>query len=301
MNDLEEKVVQWTDREDKTVDPREYYKDHYEGITQTELYHRDRILYQVLGMRRWLDIVPKNKPKKSHQPKELEVERKNKQKTSRFSDPLKEYNARFPGKTSWEVEQVDPALARRLQRHKLTQYLPKANRDTLNKKLSEAGFENSPYGRDTWQYYQQHCAGYSRSRVAREHPGLYERLRVKGLLDQIPKKDHREVLLESRSPYGKDPLGYYHQNYSGITRKVLATSCPGLYERLRKEGLLNEVPLTDQKKVHQKLSPYGEDALAYYRTHHAGETRGEIALNKRGFYERLRKDKLLHKIPPTTE
>ena len=111
MNDLEEKVVQWTDREDKTVDPREYYKDHYEGITQTELYHRDRILYQVLGMRRWLDIVPKNKPKKSHQPKELEVERKNKQKTSRFSDPLKEYNARFPGKTSWEVEQVDPALA----------------------------------------------------------------------------------------------------------------------------------------------------------------------------------------------
>ncbi|MBS3165936.1 hypothetical protein J4444_02330, partial [Candidatus Woesearchaeota archaeon] len=199
MADLEEKVVQWIDREDKTTDPKDYYKEHYDGITQPELYQRDKILYQILAIKKWLDIVPKHKPKKSHQLRISSTEKVDAQRTSKFSDPLEEYKARFPGKTSWEVEQADPALARRLQRHKLTQCLPKANRDVLNKRLSETGFDNSPYGRDTWQYYQQHCAGYSRSRVAREHPGLYERLRVKGLLDQIPKKDHREVLLESRS------------------------------------------------------------------------------------------------------
>jgi RHS repeat-associated protein len=91
--------------------------------------------------------------------------------------------------------------------------------------------------------------------------------------------------------YGDNPLAYYHEHYPGVTRGELRKARPGLYTRLSKEGLLDEVPLAGRR------SKFGDDALAYYHQHFPGMTLGQIAREHPGFYNRLWKDRLIDKIP----
>ena len=43
-----------------------------------------------------------------------------------------------------------------------------------------------------------------------------------------------------------DPLTYYRERYSGLTRYALRKSDPGLYQKLWKKGLLEEVPVKSE-------------------------------------------------------
>jgi len=42
--------------------------------------------------------------------------------------------------------------------------------------------------------------------------------------------------------FGKEPLKYYQEQYTGLTRGQLQVACRPLYDRLRKEGLLENIP-----------------------------------------------------------
>lgn len=88
--------------------------------------------------------------------------------------------------------------------------------------------------------------------------------------------------------YGEDLLAYYRQHYAGVLRSELKQRDRVLYERLRRDRLMAEVPTAF------RVFP---DPLSYFREHYAGVTRVELRLRDPGLYQRLRRDGLLAAIP----
>lgn len=82
-----------------------------------------------------------------------------------------------------------------------------------------------------------------------------------------------------------NPLDFYNEHYSGLTRGELIEEDRSFYDRLRLDGLLEHVPLK------QVPGDFGSDPVAYYHEHYAGLTRGQF------LYRRLRKDGLLEHVP----
>ena len=99
----------------------------------------------------------------------------------------------------------------------------------------------------------------------------------------------RNISKTSRiNKFGQDPLEYYKQNYPGMTRGKLNKKDQSLYNRLRKDGLLEEVPIANR---------IIENPLEYYRQNYLGMTRGKLEKKDESLYQRLRKDGLLEEVP----
>jgi hypothetical protein len=94
-----------------------------------------------------------------------------------------------------------------------------------------------------------------------------------------------------------DPLGYYRKHYAGLTRGELKKKDQSLYSRLLKDGLLSDIPTANLSALAKKRSRFGLDALAYYKKHYQGLTRGELSKKDKGLYDRLWRDGLLNDIP----
>ena len=57
-------------------------------------------------------------------------------------------------------------------------------------------------------------------------------------LEDLVEKESRK-----RRDFGKDPVAYYEEHYSGLARGQLHKEDRSLYNRLWKDGLLENVPL----------------------------------------------------------
>ena len=84
------------------------------------------------------------------------------------------------------------------------------------------------------------------------------------------------------------PIDFYRKHHAGLTRGQLKTQDQSLYKRLRKDGLLSNVPFS---------SKFGDDPVAYYQQHYAGLTRGKLRMQNPSLYKRLRRDGLLDIVP----
>ena len=90
----------------------------------------------------------------------------------------------------------------------------------------------------------------------------------------------------------QDPLDFFREQYDAhTTRGELQKQDRSLYQRLRKDGLLDSVP------VQQVRRDFGDNHLAYYQEHYAGLTRGELAKQDPSLYQRLWKEGLLDNVP----
>ena len=83
-------------------------------------------------------------------------------------------------------------------------------------------------------------------------------------------------------------LAFYRANYKGMTRGELAQRDNALYQRLRKEGLLEQVPTANR---------IIKNAIAFYRANYRGMMRGELKRTDESLYRRLRREKKLGQIP----
>ena len=88
-----------------------------------------------------------------------------------------------------------------------------------------------------------------------------------------------------------EPIDFYRQYHAGLTRGQLKKQDPSLYQRLRRDGLLGNVPVS---------SRFGDNPVVYYQQHHAGLTRGELAKQDPSLYQRLWRDGLLGNVPTKT-
>src|SRR3989338_6094820 len=87
-----------------------------------------------------------------------------------------------------------------------------------------------------------------------------------------------------------DPLLFYEEHYTGITRGILQKENKSLYNRLERDGLLHRIPAIPK-------ADFGEDPVAYYHQNYEGLTRGQVKKENPSLYTRLQRDKLLDKIP----
>ena len=71
-----------------------------------------------------------------------------------------------------------------------------------------------------------------------------------------------------RKDKNQNPLDFFRENYdSEITRGQLNKKDQSLYERLRRDGLLEEVPIANR---------FIKDPLEYYKQNYPGLTRGQL-------------------------
>ena len=92
-----------------------------------------------------------------------------------------------------------------------------------------------------------------------------------------------------RKDKNQNPLDFFRENYdSEITRGQLRKKDFSLYQRLRKDGLLDEVPTFNR---------FIQDPLEYYKQNYQGMTRWQLQKKDSSLYERLRKEGLLGEVP----
>ena len=101
-------------------------------------------------------------------------------------------------------------------------------------------------------------------------------------------KSKKEIIKEKK----KETLREYNESYSDLSREQLKKEASSLYQRIRKHGLLEYVPLRTDKKdeINQKI-------LQDYKTNHEGKTRGQLQKEVPSLYQRMRNHDLLEHVP----
>jgi len=209
------KKVKWGDVWREHCEPLKFYYEQYNRLTRGQLKDEDKSLYERLRREGQLDIVPLEKSKSG--------------RVSKFGeDPAAYYYEHYEGFARGELQKENFSLYQRLRNDGLLDIVP----------LKKPDFDDFPV-----EYYQEHYAGLSRTELKQTNKGLYNRLSRDGLLEH--------VALAKRgcpSKFGDDPLVYYHKHHKKLTRGELAKENRSLYNRLRRDGLLKQVPLKGDKK-----------------------------------------------------
>jgi hypothetical protein len=86
------------------------------------------------------------------------------------------------------------------------------------------------------------------------------------------------------------PLAFYEQHYSGVTRGVLRYQNFGLYMKLRRDGILAQVPTI---KPVESI----EDPLKIYHRDYTGMTRSELKKANPALYVRMWRHDVLQEVP----
>ncbi len=203
-------------------------------------------------------------------------------------DPVEFYRDNYNGYSRSKLSIEDFALYRLLSRRGLLDSTIPADEKAVNIGR-KSRINSSRFGKNPAAYYRRHYKGLTRGALEKLDSSLYERLRVEGLLHIVPKMSKDEI--KKRSRFGRHPLAYYRRNYRGVTRYKLSCLDPSLYNRLRREKLLDNVPTV------RTFQDFGDDPLGYYHEHHNGLTRGQLNRDNPGLYNRLRNDGVLSEVP----
>ncbi len=88
----------------------------------------------------------------------------------------------------------------------------------------------------------------------------------------------------------KDPLRFYQENYPNVSKGNLYKVDRGLFNLLKRMGLLGKVPTLAQLK-------YGEDPLKFYEDNYKSIGRANLSRKDNHLYTTLKRRGLLEKIP----
>lgn len=99
--------------------------------------------------------------------------------------------------------------------------------------------------------------------------------------------------------WGTDPLGYYHENYAGVTLEWLRFVDILLYLALWRKNLLHNLPRSNKKRREQRSwKDYtGDELVTYYETHYRDVTRYALSRKNYALYAVLKRRKLLNFVP----
>ena len=92
---------------------------------------------------------------------------------------------------------------------------------------------------------------------------------------------------------GADPLDFYNSHYAGLTRGQLTIEDTALYSRLRKDNLLDQIPLSSKQRAVRKI----EYPLKYYVENYLGVTRKGLRHLDQSLYKKLLKDGSITNVP----
>jgi len=200
--------------------------------------------------------------------------------------PLEFYCERYPLLGREQLRKVDYGLYQRLYNDGLIKDVPLIV-EPLEKKV-RWGDVWREHGKPL-EFYHEHYWRLSRGQLAKEDSSLYQRLRSDGLIKEVPLIKPKRTIIPR--DFAEDPLAYYKKHYPGLTRGQLEKENAPLYQRLWRDDLLDDVPLTNKPRE------FGKDLVAYYRKHHDGATRAELQKVDAYLYQCMRKAGKLDHIP----
>lgn len=134
------------------------------------------------------------------------------------------------------------------------------------------------YDDDAVAYALKVCPGSTVGQINLKKPYLWKILKKRGLLSQLPRQ---------RAEFGPDIWQCYLDTWFGLSRYQLRCVSPSGYNRMRKEGLLDRIPLLDRKEVWKDRRKYSPTALAYCRRELPDKNRGQIRKLYPGLYNTL--------------
>ena len=141
-------------------------------------------------------------------------------------------------------------------------------------------------------FYARHYQGVSRGNLSQLDNALYRILYRRHLLHKVPTLNPKLGKKHRKHRHYKDALEIYEFHYFGLTRGSLQRKNPGLYKRLRKDGLLKFVPTKPRT-----IRDYGNDPREYYKEHYEGFSRGKLRYIDPVFYSLLLRRGLLSGVP----
>ncbi len=242
-------------------DPMQYFKKFHAGkiTTRSQLKEGDPGLYEKLRKLNKLDeVLP-------------DLQRRD------FSqiDPIQHFNQHYKGKITSrkQLAKEDSGLYNKLYKlGKLDEVLPRQLRD-FSKKDPVQHFKEQYKGKIT-----------SRKQLEKEDQVLYDKLRKLGKLDEILASQHEN----NRDYTQTDPVQFFNQHYKGkvVTRTQLSKEDPGLYQKLRKQGQLDEI-LPSQYENHRDYTQ--TDPVQFFNQHYKGKitTRKQLQKEDQGLYCKL--------------
>lgn len=137
--------------------PWKFYKENYGGLSRSKLREIDESLYKILRRDDLLEKIPI-------------VEKEN-----YGDDLLKFYYENFPHIPKKELSKNHPGFYRRLQREGLLSEIP-----------SLPSGRRSRYGENPLEFYKEHYDGVTRGKLLLVDHGLYQALKNKGSLENVP-------------------------------------------------------------------------------------------------------------------
>jgi hypothetical protein len=215
-------------RDFSKIDPVKYFEEHYAGriTTRKQLENEDPGLYAKLRKAGKLDDVLPDSVYRDFSK----------------TDPVEFFKEHYAGKITSrsQLQNEDNVLYNKLRKAgKIGVVLPDGEKRDFS-------------GVDLVTFFKEHYAGRitTRSKLAKEDPGLYARLRKAGKLDDVL-PDFRKVRDFSKV----EPVALFNECYAGkiTTRWQLQKEDKGLYNKLRKMGKLDAVFPSDNKKQLEDL------------------------------------------------
>lgn len=144
---------------------------------------------------------------------------------------LRYYHKHYDGLSRGQLQKTDHNFYSALRRRGLLDEIPLAEGRQIWSSMSD---------RELLQYYHKHYEGLTRTELANTDRSLYNALRRRGLLSDIPVVDgHQEWAYMTDA----ELLRYYHAHYEGVSRGKLALIDKSFYGALQRRGLLHHIPL----------------------------------------------------------
>tara|TARA_Y100000310_G_scaffold228802_1_gene231132 strand:- start:561 stop:1088 length:528 start_codon:yes stop_codon:yes gene_type:complete len=154
---LEEKV-RWAQREDKGMDPLDFYREYHNGLTRGQLIKEDSGLYQRLWKDKLLEHIPKGKtggPRKNE---------------DFCKYPLTYYRKYYGDLTQGELKMRNKKLYKALIREGLMGQIPRYHSDYVD---------------DPKAYYKDHYAGLSIYQILPNDIEFYLHLTQNNLVEEV--------------------------------------------------------------------------------------------------------------------
>lgn len=274
-----EKRLMWVERKDKRIAPLDFYNQYYQGIGSVDLPKIDRIFYLILCNNNLIDSIPL----RSIMPEAKKIATENE------IVKIKKITKKIIVKKVPEISEIEEGDAVLESKWDISMKINLAPRYAL--KISK-----TPWKKDPIAYCLKHFPNLASKELETANRRFWKYLYRHKLLDIVPKKtpgEKSEIISAARKRdgrFGEDALAYYQKHYPGMFRGILKAKDPCLYQRLRRDGLIDELPMTI------KTNKYS-DPLEDYKKNCCGLTRGELKREYKGLYERLREDNLLYKVP----
>jgi len=252
----------------------DFYESNYAGMSRSEVKKVDSGFYTKVRKEGFVD--------------EVLPERKLKDFTGWKLQDYKDYmNDNYAEMSRSEVQEADKSFYGKIRREGFAdEVLPESKRRSFKGWTVE----------DFQKFCNDNYSGMSKSEVEKADGGFYNIIRKEGFIDEVLPESKRRDFTGWEL---KDYVDFYESNYAGMSRSEVNKADGGFYNKIRKEGFIDEVLPKNKKRSFKGWEL--QDFKDYMNNNYSGMSRKEVQKADSGFYEKVRKEGFIDEVFPKSK